>query len=128
MRCRPVGLRHADGRTNPTTRRTLAPWRRVANLSTADRVAEDSLLTATVQETGRGAGCCRRNSSRDSLGIDICWPFLEPAISVPPTAPAATPIPAPFPPPAIPPIKAPRPAPPIIFFAVFPPSPFPFTS
>src|SRR5277367_2861551 len=75
--------------------------------------------------TGSATGCASRNSSRDSLGIESCCPFLVAATAVPAPAPASAPIPAPFPPPAIPPISAPSPAPPTTFFVVFPPSPFP---
>src|SRR5579862_261121 len=84
--------------------------------------------TVGYRGAGSGAGCCRRNSRSVSLGIDSCFPFLEAATAVPAPAPASAPIPAPFPPPAIPPMSAPRPAPPTTFFAVLPPSPWPFTS
>jgi hypothetical protein len=58
---------------------------------------------------GIGAGCPSRNSSKDSLGITSCSPFLEAATAVPPAAPASTPIAAPVPPPAIPKMARPIP-------------------
>ena len=82
----------------------------------------------SYRPTGSIAACPSRNSSKDSLGICNCSPFLEAASAVPPAAPARTPIAAPVPPPAIPPMSAPNPAPPSILPAVFLPSPLPLSS
>src|SRR6516164_7760137 len=74
---------------------------------------------------GRDTGCSSRNSSKDSLGICNCSPFLEAATAVPPAAPASAPMAAPVPPPAMPPMSAPSPVPPSTLPAVFLPSPLP---
>ena len=60
-------------------------------------------------QAGRDAGCCRRNSSKVSLGTWTDLPFwtTEPTAAV--VAPIAAPLPAL---PAMPPTTAPKPAPP----------------
>src|SRR5215831_4573542 len=81
--------------------------------------AEELLLTAVIHrrclrvylETGSDASCASRNSSNDSLGIEICCPPLAAEIAVPAPAPRVPPSNAPLPPPATPPTRAPSPAP-----------------
>src|SRR6516162_10475194 len=77
---------------------------------------------------GRDTGCSSRNSSKDSLGICNCSPFLEAASAVPPAAPATAPMAAPLPPPGIPPMGAPNPLPPRTFPARLLSPPLPFIS
>src|SRR5262245_47110717 len=93
------------------------------------QLLEELLLTAVIDrrcslrfylETGSDASCASRNSSNDSLGIEICCPPLAAEIAVPAPAPRVSPSKASLPPPATPPIRASSPAPCRPLLAVLP--------
>src|SRR5262245_25423520 len=116
MRCRPCSPRQDLGGG--------AVWHCAAEL----RVYLRKIRPALYLETWTDAGCESRNSSNDSLGIEICCPPLAADMPVPAPLPTSAPAAAPGPPPATLPTRAPSPAPRRPRLVVLPPWPRPRSS